>query len=287
MPSPSTSRPPSRSRHGIANTSPDAVPARQLVERHRAGDDARRRRRRSSLASDSSRSSATARRRRAAVRRRRTVRRISGSARDQHVLALARHQPRDADDDRADPSSRAPRAATRSADSGAEQLGVDAGRQPLQPVGVRRRAPSQAGRGCTRRGRSGRRRSPRCAAAAAGQPGTAAQPISWPWVGRDDPLRTGLAQRRRQQSQRRGRAEPHVGAAVLAEQLDGVRAYARRRQQHRGVVPDDRDTAACASHSSQPRHREVKTTTSSAVEPRDDAVARRTGCRRDAAGSRW
>ena len=72
-------------------------------------------------------------------------------------------------------------------------------------------------------------------------PGSIAQPASWPWVVATTRAAPGRAQGRREQPERRRRAEPHRGAAEVAQGGDGSPPHRRRGQQQAGRVPQHRE----------------------------------------------
>ena len=130
----------------------------------------------------------------------------------QRVLPLARHQPRDADDHR--PAGQAvPRADRPPSTSGTERLDVHSRCEldelaDAAPNGPAQPAPdvlAEIGDDVAAGRRSG--------AAPAARRAASPSPASCPCVIATHPLGPGRAQRRREQPERRGRAEPDAGAA--------------------------------------------------------------------------
>ena len=109
-----------------------------------------------------------------------TRRRIARQRPDQHVLALARHQPGHAHHHRP-VGQPVPARGPRSPSTPGETVDVHAGRQPAQrgqPV----QRPGEPAAGVLAEVGDHVERRRRCAAAACRRPGSAAQPTSWPWV---------------------------------------------------------------------------------------------------------
>ena len=262
MPSPSTSSPPRRVRHGIANTSPARVVRRQLRPRHPAGEHDVARHARARAASRSQLARGTGRRRRAAARRPAPRARTARQRPDQRVLALARHQPGHADDDRP-VGEPVPGADLRAAHARPERL-------VSTPGG------SRTSRG-PRPERAGASRRPhvlaevgdhvaRCVAdpaqQPAGAPGSVAQPDLVPVRGRRRSASTPAApQRRREQAERRRRPEPHRGAALGSAHAPRPAGRRPGSAAAPGRVPHHRERLRRVELGRAPARSDAKTTT--------------------------
>ena len=180
------------------------------------------------------------RRRRPAARRPATRRRTAGSARISTSWPL-RGTSRETQITVGRSPSRCRRRTVGAVTPGREDVGVDPRRQPFQP-----RAPGptpvRAGCGCTRPGRSARRRSSRSGAAPAGPPGSAAQPTSCPWRGRDHPLDRRPAAGRAPAAPSGAAAPNHTAVHPSARAICRARrSTAGCRHQQPGPVPHHRE----------------------------------------------